>query len=75
MQHERHTFEELLFQLCLCDLNLDGLIHLLGMSALVIGVVLDGGREKGVDEGRLSKSRFTGNLKLSTSVSAIHGAI
>lgn len=56
-----HTLEELLFQLSLCNLDLDGLVHLLGVSALVVCVVLDGGREKGVDEGRLSKAGFTSN--------------
>jgi hypothetical protein len=48
------TFEELLFQFGLCDLDLDGLVDLLGMPLLVVGVVLDGGGEKGVDEGGLS---------------------
>jgi len=49
-----HTLEEFLLQLGLCDLNFDGLVHLLCVSALVVGVVLDGCREEGVDEGRLS---------------------
>ena len=52
------TFEELLLQLCLCDLNLHGLVDLLGMTATVIGVVFDGSREEGVDERRLSKAGF-----------------
>jgi len=29
------------------------------MSSLVVGIVLDGGGEKGVDEGGLAESRFT----------------
>ena len=33
------------------------------MPALVVGVIFDGGREEGVNEGRLSKSRFSSNLK------------
>jgi hypothetical protein len=32
------------------------------VAALVVGIVLNGGREKGVDEGRLSQSRLSGNL-------------
>lgn len=58
------TFEELLLQLSLCNLNLHSLVDLLRMSSSVIGVVLDGGREKCVDEGSLSESRLTGNLGL-----------
>ncbi len=57
------TFEELLLQLGLCDLNLDSLVHLLCMPSLVVGVVLDGGGEESVDEGGLAQSRFTSNLK------------
>lgn len=34
------------------------------MSALVVRVVLDCGREEGVDEGCLSESRFASNLRL-----------
>lgn len=50
------TFEEFLFQLSLGDLNLDGAINLLLMTALVIGVVLDGSRKQGVDESGFSQS-------------------
>jgi hypothetical protein len=32
------------------------------MPALVVGIVLDGGGEKGVDKGGFSKSRFASNL-------------
>lgn len=32
------------------------------MTALVVGVVLDGGGEQGVDEGRLSQAGFASNL-------------
>jgi hypothetical protein len=53
-QQAMHTLEEFLFQLGLCDLNLNSLIHLLGVSALMVCVILDGGGEEGVDEGRLS---------------------
>jgi hypothetical protein len=52
------TLEELLFQFSFCDLNLDSLVNLLGVSSLVVGIVLDGGGEKGVDEGSLAESRF-----------------
>jgi hypothetical protein len=48
------TFEKLLLQLSLGDLNLDSPVNLLLVTALVVGVVLDGGGEQGVDEGRLS---------------------
>jgi hypothetical protein len=32
------------------------------VAALVVGIVLDGGREKGVDERGLSKARLASNL-------------
>jgi hypothetical protein len=51
---ENNTLEELLLELGLGDLNLDGLVNLLLVAALVVGIVLDGGREKGVDEGSLA---------------------
>ena len=57
-----HTLEELLLQLGLGDLDLDSLVNLLGMSALVVCVVLDSGREEGIDEGRLSQPGFSSNL-------------
>lgn len=57
-----HTLEELLFQLSLGNFNLDGLVDLLLVSALVVGIVLDGGREERVDKGGLSKARLSGNL-------------
>lgn len=56
------TFEELLLQLSLGDLNLDSPVNLLLVTALVVGVILDRGREQGVDEGSLSTSRLSGNL-------------
>lgn len=56
------TLKELLLELGLCDLNLDGLVHLLVVSSLVVGIVLDGGGEEGVDEGRLSEPRLASNL-------------
>lgn len=56
------TLEELLLKLSLGNLNLDSLVHLLVVSSLVIGVVLDGGREERIDEGSLSKSRLASNL-------------
>lgn len=63
----RQTFEELLLQFRLGDLDLDGLVHLLGMSAFVVGVVLDGGREEGVDKRRLSQARLASDLRGSQS--------
>lgn len=48
------TLEEFLLQLGLCDFDLNGFVDLLVVPALVIGVVLDCGREEGVDEGGLS---------------------
>ena len=59
----KHTLEELLFQLCLCNLNLNSLVNLLCVSALVVCIILDGGREQSVDEGCLSEARFASNLK------------
>jgi hypothetical protein len=38
-----HTLEEFLLQFSLCDLDLNGLVDLLRMSAFVVCVVLDGG--------------------------------
>jgi hypothetical protein len=57
-----YTFEELLLELGLGDLNLDCLVHLLVVSSLVVGIVLDGGGEEGVDEGSLSEARLASNL-------------
>jgi len=55
------TLEELLLQLGLGDLDLDGLVDLLGVTAAVVGVVLDGGGEEGVDKGGLAQARLAGN--------------
>ena len=52
------TLEELLLELGLGDLNLDSLVHLLVVSSLVVGIVLDGGGEEGVDEGGLAQARL-----------------
>jgi len=57
------TLEELLLELGLCDFNLDRLVHLLVVSSLVVGIVLDGGGEERVDEGRLSETRLAGDLR------------
>ena len=56
------TLEELLLQLGLGDLDLDRLVDLLLVAALVVGVVLDGGREQRVDEGRLAQPGLARNL-------------
>lgn len=50
------TFEELLLQFCLCDLDFNGLIDLFGVSLLVVGIVFDRSREKCVDECSLSQT-------------------
>jgi hypothetical protein len=55
LEADVYTLEELLLELSLCDFDLNSLIHLLCVSAFVIGIVLDGSREKSIDEGRLSK--------------------
>jgi hypothetical protein len=61
---DNHTLEELFLQLGLCDFDFDGLVNLLVMAALVVGVVLDGGGEEGVDKGGLSKARLASNLMI-----------
>ena len=48
------TLEELFLQLSLGDFDFDRLVDLLLVPALVIGIVLDGRGEEGVDEGRLA---------------------
>jgi hypothetical protein len=58
------TLEELLLELSLRDLDLNRLVHLLHVAAPVVGIVLDGGGEERVDEGRLSQARLAGNLCL-----------
>lgn len=63
------TLEELLFQFGLCDLDLDRLVYLLRMSSLVVGVVLDGRGEQGIDEGGLSEAGLPSNLIVSVSIS------
>jgi hypothetical protein len=58
------TFEELLLKLSLGDLNLNSAVDLLLVAALVVGVILNSGREEGVDEGSLSQSRLSSNLSI-----------
>ena len=64
------TFEKLLLKLCLGDFDLHRSVDLLLMTALVVGVVLDGGREQSVDERGFSQSRLSSNLRLSGQVNA-----
>jgi hypothetical protein len=59
---KHRTLEKLLLKLSLGDLDLDGLVNLLGMSLLVIGVVLDRGGEERVDESSLAQARLASNL-------------
>lgn len=66
------TLEELLFQLGLGDFDFYSLINLLLVALLMIGVVLDGGREERVDERCLSQARFTSNLNGWQQVSKTH---
>ena len=56
------TFEELLLQFSLCDLNFDGLVDLFSVSLFVVGVVLDRSGEKCIDECSLSQTRLARNL-------------
>jgi len=56
------TFEELLLKFSLGDFNLNRLVDLLSMSALVVRIVLDRRREEGVDECSLSQTRFSSDL-------------
>ena len=59
------TLEELFLEFGLGDLDLDGFVNLLLVSTLVVGIVLDGGGEKRVDEGSLAQTGFTSNLMMS----------
>ena len=61
--NERRTLEELLLELGLCDFDLDSLVNLLLVTAAVVCVVLDGGREESVDEGSLAETRLASNLE------------
>lgn len=63
------TLEELFLKLGLSDLDLDGLVNLLLVAALVIGIVLYGGGEKRVDESGLAQARFTSYLEKEAGVS------
>ena len=65
------TLEELLLELGLGDLDFDGAVNLLLVTALVVGIVFNGGGEQGVDEGSLSQSRLSGNLDAILLVSRI----
>lgn len=58
----RRTLEELLFQLSLCDLNLDSLVNLLLVPSAMVRVVLDCCGEEGVDECCLSQARLASDL-------------
>lgn len=57
-----YTFEESLLELSLCDLDLNGLVDLLSVSAFMVCIVLDRGREKSVDECGFAQSRLSSNL-------------
>ena len=66
------TLEELLFQLSFGDLNLNRLIDLLIVTTLVVRIILDGGGEESVDEGRLSETRLARNLSQSARPSKLN---
>jgi hypothetical protein len=53
--------EELLLQFSLGDLDLNSLVNLLRVASAVVGVVLDGGAEEGVDERGLSEAGLASN--------------
>lgn len=57
------TFEELLLQFGLSDLDLNSSVNLLLVTTLVVGIVLDGRREQGVDKRGLSQARLSSNLE------------
>lgn len=54
-----NTFEKLLFQFCLGNLNLNSLVNLLRVPSFMVGVIFDCGRKKGVDECSLAQPRFS----------------
>lgn len=64
--------EELLLELCLCDLDLDSFVNLFCMTSLVVGVVLDRSAEKSVDERGLSEARLTSHHDREGSTSLGH---
>lgn len=57
-----YTFEESFLELGLCDLDLNGLVDLLSVSAFMVCIVLDRGREKSVDECGFAQARLSSNL-------------
>ena len=63
VDHGQPDLEELFLQLGLGDLDLHGLVDLLGVPSLVVGIVLDRRREQSVDEGRLSQARLSSHLR------------
>ena len=62
------TFEELLFQLSFCDLNLHRLVDLFSVSSLMILIVLDSRGEQRVNECSFSQTGLARNLKMSVSL-------
>lgn len=56
------TFEKLFLQLSFCDFYLNCLVDLFGMATLVISIIFDRCREKGVDECSLAQARFASDL-------------
>lgn len=69
------TLEELLLQLGLGNLNLNGLVNLLLVPALVVGVVLDGGGKERVDKGRLAQARLASNLERRSACTSTRHAV
>ena len=50
------TFEKFFLEFSFGNLDLDGFVHVLRMTAPMVCVILDGGREEGIDEGRFPKA-------------------
>ncbi len=59
----QRTFEEFFLKFSLCDLYLNGFIHLLCMTTSVIRIILDGCGKKRINEGGLSQARFARDLE------------
>jgi len=61
------TLEEFLLKLSLGNFDFNSLVDLLGVSAFVVGIVLNGSREQGIDECSLPETRFTSDLGIVSS--------
>ena len=66
---KKRTFEELLFEFRLGDLNLHSLIYLLSVTSPVVCIVFYGCGEQSVDESSFPQARFASDLGF---ISRIH---